>query len=200
MKPIKVAIETIDEKLDAKDVRIETETTAGVRPVLNAEYADELVLIAPEPMAEWSGDILPPVRLSVLKAALKRLGVTVVTPSTLIDTLEENDGTGAVCALKELRKMFRDFKSNPLHGVEVRGKEPADDFKRNLRAQARAFKKRFYEDLAAFIAAHPALTYKDYWDADHRPYERQWPEYRRAVKRAKGLKGGDDDDTLYDAR
>lgn len=40
-----------------------------------------------------------------------------------------------------------------------------------------------------FIAEHPALTYKDYWDADHRPYERQWPEYRAAVKRAKDIRG-----------
>ena len=187
MKPITVAIETIDEKLDARDVRIKTEMTAGVRPVLSSEYADELVLVAPEPMAEWNGDVLPPVRLSVLKAALKHLGVTVVTPSTLISTLEENDGTGAVCALKELRTLFRDFKSNPLYNVEFRGKEPADPAKRELRARARAYKDGFYEDLAAFIADHPALTYRAYWDADHRPYERQWPEYRRAVKRAKEI-------------
>lgn len=189
MKPISVAIETIDGKLDANALRIETEMTVGVRPVLNPEYADELVLVAPEPMAEWNGDILPPVRLSVLKAALKRLGVTVVTPSTLIGALEENDGTGAVCALKELRKLFREFKSNPLHDVEVRGKEPADPSKRDLRARAKEFKNRFYEDLARFIADHPGLSYKDYWDADRRPYEKQWPEYRKAVKRAKDIRG-----------
>lgn len=188
MKPITVAIETIDEKLDAKDVRVETEMTAGVRPVLNAEYADKLILVTPEPMDGWNGDVLPPVRLSALRKALEPLGVTVVTPSTLVGTLVENDDTGTVNALKELRKLFRDFKSNPLHDVEIRGKEPADEFKRNLRAQAKAFRNRFYEDLAAFIADHPALTYKDYWDADQRPYERQWPEYRRAVKRAKEIR------------
>lgn len=197
MKPITVAIETIDEKLDAKDVRVETEMTAGVRPVLNAEYADKLILVTPEPMDEWNGDVLPPVRLSALRKALEPLGVTVVTPSTLISTLVENDDTGAVNALKELRKLFREFKSNPLHDVEIRGKEPADEFKRNLRAQAKAFRNQFYEDLAVFISKHPALTYRDYWDADRRPYNKQWPEYRRAVQRAKKLKG---DDTLYDAR
>lgn len=188
MKPIKVAIETIDEKLDATDVRIETEMTTGVCPVLNAEYADELVLVAPEPMAEWNGDILPPVRLSVLKAALKRLGVTVVTPSTLVGALEENDGTGAVCALKKLRLMFREFKSNPLHDVDLRGKDPVDPDKRAHKERAKRFKEAFYDDLAEFIAENPQLGYKDYWDADHRPYEKQWPEYRKAVKRAKGMR------------
>ena len=43
--------------------------------------------------------------------------------------------------------------------------------------------KRFYE----FIATNPDLTYKDYWDADHRPYEKQWPEYRAAVRRVKEM-------------
>ena len=42
--------------------------------------------------------------------------------------------------------------------------------------------------LAEFISAHPPTDYKDYWDADGRPYEKQWPEYRKAVKRAKEMK------------
>lgn len=196
MKPITVAIETIDENPDAPALRTAAAETHGVRPVLNAEYADKLILVTPEPSNDGT---LPPVRLSALKAALEPLGVTVVTPTAVSDALTSGAHGPTTNALKALRKLFRDFKSNPLHDVEIRGKEPADEFKRNLRAQAKAFRNRFYEDLAAFIAAHPALTYKDYWDADHRPYERQWPEYRRAVKRAKELKG-DDDDTLHDAR
>jgi len=71
--------------------------------------------------------------------------------------------------------------------VEFRGKEPADDSKRDMRDRARRFKSDFYERLARFIANHPALTYRDYWDADNRPYTKQWPEYRKAVKRAKEL-------------
>ena len=187
MKPITVAIETIDEKLDVKDVRIETETTTGVRTVLNAEYADKLVLIAPEPMDGWNGDVLPPVRLSTLRAALEPLGVTVVTPSTLFDAITAGPHGPTVNALKELRTLFREFKSNPLSRVEFRGKEPADDSKRDMRDRARRFKSDFYERLARFIANHPALTYRDYWDADNRPYTKQWPEYRKAVKRAKEL-------------
>lgn len=197
MKPIKVAIETIDENLDAPALRAAAAETYGVRAVLNAEYADRLILVTPEPSHDGT---LPRVRLSSLKAALEPFGVAVATPTVVSEALTAGPRGETVNALKALRKLFRDFKSNPLHDVEIRGKEPADEFKRNLRAQARAHKKSFYEDLAAFIAAHPALTYRDYWDADHRPYERQWPEYRRAVKRAKELKGGDDNDTLHDAR
>lgn len=196
MKPITVAIETIDEKRDAVELRTVLESTFGVRPVLNAEYADTMLLVAPEPMAAWGRDVLPPVRISTLKAALEPFGVTVVTPSTLSETLENGAHAPTVNALKELRKLFREFKSDPLNDVEIRGKEPADEFKRNLRAQARAHKNRFYENLARFIADHPALSYKDYWDADGRPYTKQWPEYRRAVKRAKELKGDDDNDAL----
>lgn len=185
MKPIAVAIETIDENLDARALRTAAEATHGVRPVLNAEYADKLILVTPEPSHDGT---LPPVRLSALKAALEPLGVTVAAPTAVSDALTSGPRGHTVNALKELRKLFRDFKSNPLHDVEIRGKEPADEFKRNLRAQARRFRDRFYEDLARFIADHPDLAYKDYWDADRRPYERQWPEYRRAVKRAKELK------------
>lgn len=197
MKLITVAIETIDESLDALSLRAAAEETHGVRTVLNAEYADKMILVTPEPSHDGT---LPPVRLSELKRALEPLGVTVVTPTAVSAALTSGHHGSVVCAFKELRSLFRDFKSNPLHDVEIRGKEPADDFKRNLRAQARSFKNQFYENLARFIADHPALTYKDYWDADHRPYSKQWPEYRRAVKRAKELKGDDDNDTIYDAR
>lgn len=196
MKPIKVAIETLDGGPYTVAVRADTESSFGVRTVLNAEYADAMLLVVPEPMDGWNGDVLPPVRLSELKRALEPFGVTVVTPSSLSETLENGEQAPTVNALKELRKLFREFKSNPLHDVEFRGKEPADPAKRELRRRARAHKDGFYEDLAAFIAEHPALTYKDYWNADHRPYERQWPEYRRAVKRAKELKG-DDNDALH---
>lgn len=187
MKPIAVAIETIDENLDAPALRTAAVETHGVCVVLNAEYADKMILVTPEPSHDGT---LPLVRLSTLKAALEPFGVTVATPTTVSDALTRGPHGSVVCALKELRKLFRDFKSNPLHDVEIRGKEPADEFKRNLRAQAKAFRNRFYEDLAAFIADHPTLTYRDYWDADHRPYERQWPEYRRAVKRAKEIEKG----------
>lgn len=189
MKPIMVAIETIDENLDATALRTAAVETHGVRTVLNAEYADRLILVTPEPSHDGT---LPCVRLSSLKTALEPFGVTVVTPTTVSGALTSGPHGPVVCALKKLRKLFRDFKSNPLHDVEIRGKEPADELKRGLRNQARQFKNRFYEDLARFIAEHPTLTYRDYWDADHRPYDRQWPEYRRAVKRAKELKGDDD--------
>lgn len=189
MRPITVAIETIDENLNAPALRTAAAETHGVRAVLNAEYADRLILVTPEPSHDG---ILPRVRLSTLKAALEPFGVTVATPTTVSDALTSGPRGSVVCALKELRKMFREFKSNPLHDVEIRGKEPADEFKRDLRARARSYRRDFYEDLARFIAEHPALAYKDYWDADHRPYERQWPQYRRAVKRAKELKGDDD--------
>ena len=186
MKPITVAIETIDENLEAPALRAAAEETHGVRAVLNAEYADKMILVTPEPSHDGT---LPPVRLSALKAALEPFGVTVATPTAVSDALTSGPQGPTVNALKELRKLFRDFKSNPLHDVEIRGKEPADEFKRNLRAQARRFRNRFYEDLARFIADHPDLAYKDYWDADRRPYEKQWPEYRKAVKRAKDIRG-----------
>lgn len=185
MKPITVAVETIDEKFDAKDIRIGIETTIGVRTVLNAEYADRLILVAPEPEDDGT---LPRVRLSALKAALEPLGVTVTTPTAVSNALTTGPHGSTVCALKELRTLFREFKSNPLNRVEVRGKEPADPSKRDLRNRARAFKSDFYERLARFIADHPGLSYRDYWDADGRSYAKQWPEYRRAVKRAKEMR------------
>ena len=202
MEPIKVAIEAADENLRPPSIRAEVERTCGVRITLSSEFANRMMLVVPESMDIAGEAFLPPVRLTSLKAALARFGVTVATPSTAVDALSDPDSPHgeAINALRELRRLFREFKSNPLHDVELRGKEPADPVKRELRARARSYRRGFYEDLARFIAEHPALTYKDYWDADHRPYERQWPEYRRAVKRAKELKGGDDDnDALHGA-
>lgn len=192
MKPIKVAVETLDGEPYTVATRTDVESTFGVRVVLNAEYADAMLLVVPEPMDAWNGDVLPPVRLTELKRALEPFGVTVVTSSSLPETLENGEQAPTVNALKALRKLFREFKSNPLYDVDFRGKEPADPKKRELRRRARAHKRDFYEDLALFIAEHPDLSFRDYWDADHRPYERQWPEYRGAVKRAKELKGDDD--------
>lgn len=201
MEPIKVAIEAADENLRPPSIRAEVERACGVRITLSSEFANRMMLVVPESMVIAGEAFLPPVRLSELKAALARFGVTVATPSTAVDALSDPDSPHGeeINALRELRRLFREFKSNPLHDVELRGKEPADPVKRELRARARAYKDDFYEGLAAFIADHPALAYKDYWDADRRPYERQWPEYRRAVKRAKELKG-EDDDALHDAR
>ena len=85
--------------------------------------------------------------------------------------------------------MFREFKSNPLSNISLRGKDPKDPVKLQRKAGAKRFKEDFYTRLAEFIAANPGLSYKDYWDADHRPYEKQWPEYRKAVKRAKDIRG-----------
>lgn len=190
MEPIKVAIEAVGENLEPPSIRAEVERTCGVRITLNSEFANRMMLVVPEPMDLAGEAFLPPVRLTALKAALARFGVTVATPSTAVDALSDPDSPYGeeINALRELRRLFREFKSNPLHDVEIRGKEPADEFKRNRRARAKAFRNRFYEGLAAFIAEHPALTYKVYWDADDRPYERQWPEYRAAVKAAKELK------------
>ena len=185
MDPIKVAIEAADENLQLPSIRADVEHTCGVRITLSSEFANRMMLVVPETMDVAGEAFLPPVRLSALKAALARFGVTVATPSTVADRLADGPRGETVNALRELRRMFREFKSNPLHDVEFRGKEPADPYKRELRARARAHKERFYEDLSVFIADHPALSYKDYWDADDRPYTRQWPEYRRAVKRAK---------------
>ena len=83
--------------------------------------------------------------------------------------------------------MFREFKSNPLHNVSLRGKDPADPSRLERKLKAKRFKEDFYARLSDFIAENPGLTYKDYWDADRRPYERQWPEYRAAVKRVKEM-------------
>lgn len=187
MKRISVAIEVADEKLDAQDLRVRTETEYGVRIVLNSVYADKAVLVVPEPMRLGEEEILPPVRIETLKAALENLGIVVATPSTLDDALLSGAEREAISARKRLRLMFREFKSNPLSKVDLRGKDPADPSKFERKERAKRFKEAFYDDLAAFIANHPGLSYKDYWDADHRPYEKQWPEYRAAVKRAKAM-------------
>lgn len=189
MKRITVAIEVADENLDAQELRANTAEEYGVRTVLNSVYADKALLIVPEPMRIGGEDFTPPVRVATLKAALNALGVAVATPSTLDDALLSGAERDAISARKRLRLMFREFKSNPLSCVDLRGKDPADPSKRARKERAKRFKEAFYEDLAEFISAHPQLTYKDYWDADRRPYEKQWPEYRAAVKRAKDIRG-----------
>ena len=176
MKRITVAIEVADENLDAQDLRVRAETEYGVRIVLNPAYADRLVLVFP--------DDAPP----TLKEALERFGVAVATPSSLCDVLCDPVADPAAAPRKRLRLMFREFKSNPLHQVDLRGKDPADPDKRARKLRAKRFKEAFYESLSEFIAANPGLSYKDYWDADSRPYEKQWPEYRAAVKRAKEMR------------
>mgnify|MGYP001742306628 FL=1 len=188
MKRITVAIEVADENLNAQTLRADVEEEYGVRIVLNSNYADKAILILPEPMRVGGEEILPPVRIDTLKAALTSLGVAVATPSTLDDALLSGAEQDNVSARKRLRLMFREFKSNPLHQVDLRGKDPADPSKQARKERAKRFKEAFYEDLAKFISAHPGLSYKDYWDADRRPYEKQWPEYRAAVKRAKEMK------------
>ena len=125
--------------------------------------------------------------METLKAALRNLGVAVATPSSMDCAMLSGAQSEAVSAKKRLRLMFREFKSNPLYHVDLRGKEPADPDKRARKERARRFKASFYESLAEFIAENPGLTYKDYWDADRRPYEKQWPEYRAAVKRVKEM-------------
>lgn len=177
LKRISVAIEVADEKLDAQDLRVRAETEYGVRIVLNPNYADRLVLVVPD------GE-----RTDALEASLGNFGVSVATPSSLCDALCDSAMDETAAPRKRLRLMFREFKSNPLSSVDLRGKDPADPDKRARKLRAKRFKEAFYEDLAEFIAANPGLSYKDYWDADHRPYEKQWPEYRAAVKRAKGMK------------
>jgi len=114
--------------------------------------------------------------------------VLVATPSTLCDALCNSSVDEAAAPRKRLRLMFREFKSNPLSSVDLRGKDPVDPLKRERKARAKRFKEDFYESLSDFIAENPGLTYKDYWDADGRPYEKQWPEYRAAVRRAKEMK------------
>jgi hypothetical protein len=173
-----VAIEVADEKLNAQDLRVRAEMEYGVRIVLNPAYADRLVLVVPD------GE-----RTDTLEAALERFGVAVATPSSLCDVLCDPVADPAAAPRKRLRLMFREFKSNPLSHVDLRGKDPADPDKRARKLRAKRFKEAFYTSLSEFIAANPGLSYKDYWDADHRPYEKQWPEYRAAVKRAKDIRG-----------
>lgn len=189
MEPIKVAIEAADENLRPPSIRAEVERTCGVRITLSSEFANRMMLVVPESMDIAGEAFLPPVRLTALKAALARFGVTVATPSTAVDALSDPDSPHgeAINALRELRRLFREFKSNPLHDVELRGKEPADPVKRERKMRAKRFKAAFYDELAAFIAKHPSLPYTAYWDADGRPRDKQWPEYRAAVKAAKDM-------------
>lgn len=177
MKRIAVAIEVADENLCAQDLRVRAEMEYGVRIVLNPAYADRLVLVVPD------GE-----RSDALEAALGNFGVTMATPSSLCDVLCDPTEDPAATPRKRLRLMFREFKSNPLSSVDLRGKDPADPDKRARKLRAKRFKEDFYDSLSEFIAANPGLSYKDYWDADRRPYEKQWPEYRAAVKRAKEMK------------
>ena len=200
MKRIAVAIEVADENIDAQSIRVDVAEDYGVRTVLNSAYADRLVLVVPEP--DDDGNI-PLVRLDSLTQALKKFGIATVTPSAVDDALADapagtgtGTGTGTdgddgleMPVRRELRSMFREFKSNPLHSVSLRGKDPADPDKLARKRRAKRFKEDFYERLAEFIADHPSLSYKDYWDADGRPYEKQWPEYRAAVKAAKDIRG-----------
>lgn len=189
MKRITVAIEVADENLDARELRTDVENEYGARVVLNSNYADKALLVVPEPMRIGSEEFLPPVRIATLKAALTSLGVATATPSTLDDALLSGAEQDNISARKRLRLMFREFKSNPLSSVDLRGKDPADPSKLARKLRAKRFKEAFYTSLAEFIAANPGLSYKDYWDADRRPYEKQWPEYRAAVKRAKDIRG-----------
>lgn len=189
MKRITVAIEVADENLCAQELRADVENEYGVRTVLNSNYADKALLVVPEPMRVGGEELLPPVRYSTLKAALETLGVATATPSSLDDALLSGAERDNISARKRLRLMFREFKSNPLSSVDLRGKDPADPSKLARKLRAKRFKEDFYTSLAEFIAANPGLSYKDYWDADRRPYERQWPEYRAAVKRAKDIRG-----------
>lgn len=175
MKRITAAIEVADENLDAQDLRMRAEMEYGVRIVLNPNYADRLVLIVPD----------TPTENTMLKKALELFGVTVATPSSLCDVLCDPAVDPSASPRKRLRLMFREFKSNPLSRVDLRGKDPADPDRRARKLRAKRFKEAFYESLSEFIAENPQLSYKDYWDADRRPYEKQWPEYRKAVKRVK---------------
>lgn len=172
MKRIAVAIEVADENLCAQELRARAETEYGVRIVLNPRYADKMILVVPTPDP-------------TLEAALEGFEVLVATPSSLPLVLCDPQVDPTAMPRRRLRLMFREFKSNPLHRVGLRGKDPKDPVKLARKRQAKRFKEAFYEDLADFIAENPGLTYKDYWDADGRPYEKQWPEYRAAVRRAK---------------
>lgn len=175
MKRIAVAIEVADENLCARELRMQAETEHGVRIVLNPNYADRMILVVPD----------APTENTTLKEALRRFGVTVAAPSSLATVLCDPEADPSASARKRLRLMFREFKSNPLSHVDLRGKDPAEPDKRARKERAKRFKEAFYESLSEFIAANPDLSYKDYWDADGRPYEKQWPDYRKAVKRAK---------------
>lgn len=175
MKRIAVAIEVADENLDAQDLRVRAEMEYGARIVLNPAYADRMILVFQ--------DDAP----ATLKEALERFGVTTATPPSLAAVLCDPADDPSASARKRLRLMFREFKSNPLSSVDLRGKDPADPLKRERKARAKRFKEDFYSRLAEFIADNPGLSYKDYWDADGRPYEKQWPEYRAAVRRVKEM-------------
>lgn len=179
MKRITVAIEVADENLCAQELRTQAELEYGVRIVLNPNYADRMILVVPD----------TPTENTTLKEALERFGVLLATPSSLCDVLCDPSEDPTAPPRKRLRLMFREFKSNPLSSVDLRGKDPADPDKRARKLRAKRFKEAFYESLSEFIAANPGLSYKDYWDADRRPYEKQWPEYRAAVKRAKDMRG-----------
>lgn len=181
MKRIAVAIEVADENLCAQELRARAELEYGVRIVLNPNYADRMILVFPD----------APTENTTLKGALERFGVLVATPDSLCDVLCDPAEDPTASPRKRLRLMFREFKSNPLSHVDLRGKDPADPDKRARKLRAKRFKEAFYESLSEFIADNPGLTYKDYWDADGRPYEKQWPEYRAAVKAAKGIRGKD---------
>lgn len=178
MKRIAVAIEVADESLCAQALRVRAETECGVRIVLNPRYADRLVLVVPD----------TPTENTTLKEALKGFGVLVATPDSLCDVLCDSSVDEAAAPRKRLRLMFREFKSNPLSKVDLRGKDPVDPLKRERKARAKRFKEDFYSRLTEFIADNPGLSYKEYWDADGRPYEKQWPEYRAAVRRVKEMK------------
>lgn len=192
MKRISVAIEVADENIDAQSIRADVAEDYGVRTVLNPAYADRLVLVVPEPDDDGN---LPLVRLDSLTQALEKFGIATATPSAVDDALAgtpantDGDDGLEMPVRRELRSMFREFKSNPLHSVSLRGKDPADPDKLARKNRAKRFKEDFYERLAEFIADHPSLSYKDYWDADGRPYEKQWPEYRAAVRRVKEMSG-----------
>lgn len=178
MKRITVAIEVADENLCAQELRTRAELEYGVRIVLNPNYADRMILVIPD----------TPTDNTTLTEALERFGVTTATPSSLCDVLCDPAEDPSASARKRLRLMFREFKSNPLSQVSLRGKDPADPVKLARKRQAKRFKEAFYESLSEFIAANPDLSYRDYWDADRRPYEKQWPEYRAAVRRVKEMK------------
>lgn len=181
MKRISVAIEVADERLNAQDLRVRAEMECGARIVLNPNYADRMLLIVPDDTNAFA--------VEHLETALGRFGVCLATPSSLCDALCDPAADPEAPARKRLALMFREFKSNPLYKVSLRGKDPADPVKLQRKLRAKRFKEAFYDDLAEFIAENPRLTYRDYWDADGRPYEKQWPEYRAAVKRVKEMSG-----------
>lgn len=189
MKRISVAIEVADENLCAQEMHARVEMEYGLRTVLNSAYADKLVLAVPEPIYIRGEEFLPPVRMETLKTALRNLGVAVTTPRDrdLDEALMSGAEKEAVSARKRLRLMFREFKSNPLYHVSLRGKDPADPVKLQRKLKAKRFKEDFYTRLSEFIAENPRIPWTDYWDADDRPRGKQWPEYRAAVKRVKEM-------------